>query len=233
MVRNILYHVYGLESSAYHLVNGSPKNDKYKSNCVVKTHHLPNDLPSREQGDVYIYLVRDGRDSLVSESYHKSQIVDTSSSYAVNLREKVSARHLNGFGGWADHVIQWINQCDLVLKYEDLVRNPLKSTEQIRMFYDLPQPRSQDLKSFRDSRLGNVRYKGSNPNLFFRAGQKGGWENEMSIDLQFTFWIRQGRAMVAADYVTIVGLWKRRMVLGFKLIASSPKQLLKVLFSIR
>ena len=69
--RIILYEVYGIESSAFHRDPNRKLNLHYDRYPVVKTHLLPNQLIPDDSNIPAVYLVRDGRDALVSMAHPK------------------------------------------------------------------------------------------------------------------------------------------------------------------
>ena len=67
--RNILFEVYGLPSADYH---PHKKPIDFTAFPVIKTHILPKHLPTHFQQKKSVYLVRDGRDALVSMAHSRS-----------------------------------------------------------------------------------------------------------------------------------------------------------------
>ena len=87
--RNILYQLYGLESSTFHREPNYPVDEGYESYPVVKTHLLPSDLIPDDPNIKKVYLVRDGRDALVSIAHHRKDIIEPHTDYYNNLLEAV------------------------------------------------------------------------------------------------------------------------------------------------
>jgi len=70
--RIILHEVYGIKSVAYtgpFMEKGDYSPEEYP---VIKTHLLPDQLPEDDKTPS-IYLVRDGRDAIVSMAHHKKE----------------------------------------------------------------------------------------------------------------------------------------------------------------
>ena len=97
---------------------------------VVKSHDLPG-------GDDYlaIWLVRDGRDALVSCARYILSFEGEAGTNGSASVDDVAFRHtlydliaLNApFGGWGPNVLAWTQRAALttVVKFEDLVEDPL------------------------------------------------------------------------------------------------------------
>ena len=66
----MLFQVYGIASSTY-LTDGHGPDEGWEDASVVKTHHLPQDLPQNLLDRKVVLLVRDGRDSVVSFAHHR------------------------------------------------------------------------------------------------------------------------------------------------------------------
>ncbi|MDV7398111.1 hypothetical protein RZS08_42305, partial [Arthrospira platensis SPKY1] len=62
----MLYEVYGIKSSTFHRERNYPLEKNYFEYPVVKTHLLPSQLEPGDPEIKKVYLVRDGRDALVS-----------------------------------------------------------------------------------------------------------------------------------------------------------------------
>ena len=120
-LRIVLCEVYGIESSTYHLESAYPVDQDYSNYPIVKTHLLPDQLVPGDSSIPAVYLVRDGRDALVSMAHQRSEIVEPGSDYLDNLYESIRAADSSYFGGWSRHVRQWLKRAQLVLRFEDLI----------------------------------------------------------------------------------------------------------------
>ena len=69
-LRNILFEVYGMESSEFYLDTTHPLADDFMTYPVVKTHELPSCLSNFDSDITTVYLVRDGRIRWQHESRH-------------------------------------------------------------------------------------------------------------------------------------------------------------------
>ncbi|HRW76650.1 MAG TPA: sulfotransferase domain-containing protein, partial [Saprospiraceae bacterium] len=83
--RNVLYEVYGIESSTYHQEANYPLEADYDQFDVVKTHLLPSQLVPADPRIKKVYIVREGRDALVSIAHHRKDIVQPGTDYYLNL----------------------------------------------------------------------------------------------------------------------------------------------------
>lgn len=176
----------------------TPVDEKIRSNntSIIKTHDLPQDDYSA------IYIVRDGRDALVSYAHYilSRDINDKGgfiNKFNLILNELVETD--NYFGGWGDHTLSWMQRASntVVIKFEELVQtqdpytivsNALKKVEYPVTLRD----ESATIPSFDD--LHNLWP------AFFRKGKIGAWKTEMLEETQDLFWKRYDKAMEVAGY---------------------------------
>lgn len=215
--RNILYQVYGLESSTYHREPGYPVDEGYQNYPVVKTHLLPSELIPRDSSIPKIYLVRDGRDALVSIAHHRKDIIEPHTDYYNNLLEAILAPEGTFFGGWSENVQQWLQVADLVIRYEDLIVDPLQEAEKLRTIIDLPPARPEQLLDFKALKAGGAQYGSGRAFLKneqrqkalatknFRRGKAGSWQDEMPPELEQLFWELHGSTMTQLGYPRMLG----------------------------
>lgn len=202
-LRIILHKVYGIPSSTFHAEADRPLDREYGSFPVVKTHLLPHQLRPSDPAIPAVYLVRDGRDALVSIAHHRSDIVAPGSDFRTNLKEAILAAEGSFFGGWSENVSQWLRRASLVIKFEDLIERPVECAEHLRPFLDLPEPRLEKLPSFEDLRSEDMPYGGDPARRarFFRRGVVGAWKDEMPPDFQGLFWRLHGKIMEELGYL--------------------------------
>jgi hypothetical protein len=161
---------------------------------VVKTHDLPG-------SDMYpaIYLVRDGRDALVSYAHYILSFERPTDSRDYR---KAFQRTLKGliedqgyFGGWSANVAAWSKRDRVaVVKFDDLIQDPVRIIEEAlsSLAIDVPRQESTPLPSFADLQVLMPQ--------FFRKGQTGSWRDEMSDDLHNLFWRHHGSVMERMGY---------------------------------
>lgn len=159
-----------------------------------KSHHLPKPEYRR-----VIYLVRDGRDVMVSY-------------YAMNaaLGQKVTLDEMLVDGKsimpckWHQHVHTWQKnpyEAEIVVvKYEDLLQEPLIELRRICEFARIERDEESlqrvvtgnSIESMRDKAnkyngMGHHNWTGEKAQKFFRKGKVGSYREEMSKDLQEYF----------------------------------------------
>jgi glycosyltransferase involved in cell wall biosynthesis len=205
-LRNVLFEVYGLKSTTY-LTGGHGPDDDWKESSIVKTHHLPDELPQELNQRKIVYLIRDGRDSMVSFAHHRKDVVSADSSFEQNLEEAIRADEGSHFGGWSEHASEWIKRADLVIRFEDLIVDPIGQCERMRSIFELPAPNTQNLPDFQSLKTGRPEYGSGKyvdtENLashWFRRGKVGAWKDEMTQDQKDLFWHLHGEAMEVFGY---------------------------------
>lgn len=199
--RNVLYQSYGLVSTEVNL-ESLQYSSTHEEFPVVKTHLRPGQVPLRSAEHVVVYLVRDGRDAVVSIAHHRTNIVAPGSDFTANLEEAIRAEEGSYFGGWGLNVAEWMAHADIVIYFEDLISDPIGQLERIRHFVRLPEAVKSELPTFSSQKFGNPKYgpqKGENK-LFFRKGKSNGWKDEMPVHLETLFWKKNGLVMQALGY---------------------------------
>ncbi|MBK7344747.1 MAG: sulfotransferase domain-containing protein [Saprospiraceae bacterium] len=155
--RNVLYQVYGLESTEVN-EESLKFTSTYEEYAVVKTHLRPGQIPLDQSNCPVICLVRDGRDSLVSIAHHRTNIVAPGSDFLQNLEEATHAEKGSYFGGWGVNVYEWIQKAQVVIRFEDLILDPVGQLERLRTFIDLPKPDRNNLPTFSSQKFGTPKY---------------------------------------------------------------------------
>jgi glycosyltransferase involved in cell wall biosynthesis len=207
--RNVLNDVYGIESSSFYNNVGVPKN--YTDYSFVKTHHLPGNVFPQKDIPV-VYLIRDGRDALVSVAHQRKDIHEPKSNFRDNLKEAIIAAENSYFGGWSKNVFQWLERADIVIFFEDLIKNPIKEIERIRTICDLPEANLENIPDFNLMKQGRSKYgrgeriaknkKEQEEILYksFRKGKVGGWKDDMDEEMHDLFWSHHRNAMEFVGY---------------------------------
>lgn len=211
-VRNILFEVYGLSSGEYHLEEEYPLDKHYAENPFVKTHLLPHQLEPSSPDIKSVYLVRDGRDALISMAHQRTDIVAPGSDFHENLKAAIIAEKDTFFGGWSHNASAWMKRADLIIRYEDLIADPIGQIERIREIYELPEPDLSKTPSFEKLKSGQAAYgarkswgysKDESEKLAdkaFRKGRAGSWKNEMPDEIHDLFWTFHGNTMEQFGY---------------------------------
>jgi len=177
------------------LVPGRSRSDMARSAdlCCVKTHDLPgdDDFPA-------IYVVRDGRDALVSYAHYALEILEgqpapSDAAFLAMLRTLVST-NLH-FGGWARNVDAWQSRKGptQVIRFEDLIVDPIPVVERALAGLGI---RSQSTAS----RLPTFAELRKTSPAFFRVGRVGSHRDEMPEELEELFWSRSAGAMRRHGY---------------------------------
>ncbi len=211
--RIVLDEVYGIESSTFHRDPQREPEPDYMDYPVVKTHLLPSQLVPDDPSIPAVYLVRDGRDALISMAHQRKDIIEPGTDFEANLREAILAAEGSYFGGWSRNVLEWLERAALVIKFEELIEHPIECMERLHPLIALPPPRVDRLPSFDDLKDKPMKYGSGvesgyaskelarRRTLFFRRGKPGAWRDEMPPDLHRLFWEHHGDAMRALGYL--------------------------------
>lgn len=207
--RIVLHEVYGIESEVFR--EDTDEKSNYTTYPVVKTHLLPDQLIPDDPDVPAVYIVRDGRDAMVSIAHHRKDLVAPGSDYYENLKMAIIAAEGSFFGGWSENVLQWIDRASIVMKFEDLIENPIDSVERLRPILELPEPNAVKLPTFDDLKSKHFLYgsgkmrtpkerRDKKREYHFRRGVVGSWKDEMPADLHRLFWRLHGDAMKRLGY---------------------------------
>ncbi|MBR9919613.1 MAG: glycosyltransferase [Bacteroidetes bacterium] len=178
----------------------------FASYTAIKTHLLPDQLPYPDAPAVY--LVRDGRDSLVSIAHHRKDIVEPGTNFYNNLLEAILSPGGSNFGGWLENVKQWTEKAAIIIHFEELIKDPISQVERLREIMDLPPPNREKLPTFQQLKFGDPRYGAGKPSQkhlelakrHFRKGKKGSFKEEMPPELEELFWRKSGALMESLGY---------------------------------
>jgi len=203
---------YGEETPQKVLDHNNNKDSKLP--LFIKTHELPNKTQITHENFKTIYLVRDGRDAAVSLSYHRCNIVKPGSDFMFNLRTTIMAPFGTSFGGWSKHVKLWSAQADIVIKFEELISNPIKVLKKLEAIIDLPKADYSKIPTFKD--LKNKKYSlgSGNSSLsekqqqqrrenFFRSGKTNEWKTTLPRSLISIFNYKHGKMLQKLGYSDI------------------------------
>lgn len=202
--RNILFHVYGIESYEDEALINTSGQSLY----VIKTHQLPYTLSRySSKRDKVIYLVRDGRDAVCSIANQRKNLIDEESDFYLNLKEATIAEAGSFFGGWNTNVRFWLVEKPILIRFEDLIRDPKTEFEKFEKILGLPTANWDELPTFEKQKLGKNKFGffvDNDPkrfsNAFFSKGKVGSWKEEMPKDLQDIFWNESQEMMEALGY---------------------------------
>ncbi|HEX7010183.1 MAG TPA: sulfotransferase domain-containing protein [Phycisphaeraceae bacterium] len=163
---------------------------------LVKTHEPPHDT------NPAIYLVRDGRDALVSHAWYTRHFGSRRwigrllgrCGWESILEDLITSPRQ--FGGWSRHVKQWCDRSALtvIVRYEDLVADPIGQVDRALAAVGCHwSPKClEPLPAFDEFRRKSPR--------FFRKGKAGAWRQEMPRRLEAMFWRLHGQVMEELGY---------------------------------
>lgn len=160
----------------------------------AKTHDLP-DANHRA-----IYLVRDGRDVLVSYTWfslinhggRRREDIDDKAFRTAMYNLMMDRR--SPYGVWSQNVHAWMQRPrTMTVRFEDLIAQPIECVDRVISRLRLPLQRVEaDLPSFEDLHAHKPR--------IFRRGAVGSWRDEFPPDLLDLFWTEHGEGMRIAGY---------------------------------
>jgi hypothetical protein len=159
----------------------------------LKTHRLAGP----DEGDLAIYLVRDGRDCLVSYAHYMIEQGGTrfESRNFEEVVKRLIDRSDHPYGSWSANVRSWTerNGRTEIVHFEKLVKDPVGTVRGAveALGVSLPEP-SGKLPAFK-------RLQKRNPTVF-RRGRSGSWRSELPRDLKRRFWRKHGAEMEKLGY---------------------------------
>ena len=180
---------------------------RYSKPAYFKTHHLP-----RPEYRKVVYLLRDGRDVMVSYYHHNTNLARHSIDFMRMVR--------NGEGlspsKWHEHVDSWKENPYraeiLTIKYEDLMRDAAHEMARFCKFVGIDRNASfieqmTSLTSFGPMQAKEAKLKeyvfGEWPKdkLFRRRGQVGSYLDEMPADVLCAFISDAGETLKECGYL--------------------------------
>jgi len=150
---------------------------RYATPMYFKCHDFPR--PSYKR---VVYLLRDGRDALVSHFHFKKALTGKTPNfmYLVKYRQSLAMK-------WHEHVEAWLSNPYgakmIVIRYEDLKIDPLEQLRRFCTFVGIDRP---------DSFLRNVIMKASFESMREKETIHGAWIEEFGIRLHDGFFARRG-----------------------------------------
>ncbi|HTD68312.1 MAG TPA: sulfotransferase domain-containing protein [Candidatus Limnocylindria bacterium] len=157
-----------------------------------------------------VYLLRDGRDVLISYYHHFRKFDGFEGGFSDFLRSDKRRTE------WADHVQGWIFDNPLakpfcLIRYEDMLRDPFAEVKKIAQFSGLKNSdehirRATEQASFENMRRveevkGMPYYKPKNTEMrFIRQGKSGGWKDVFTEEDKAFFKQHFGAALIKCGY---------------------------------
>lgn len=155
----------------------------------IKTHLLPD--KKIHERDKVIYLIRDGRESIVS--YH--HYIKNFAKRDVNLLAIICGKVV--YGGWGRHVKRWNPKHRLntiYIRFEDIILDKEKHIDIISKFLNIT-PRSSSYPSFEQLNAINPK--------FFRSGKTDSWKKEFGLLDHWIFWLVNKEIMYSYGYINM------------------------------
>lgn len=157
-------------------------------NAVTELEGVPTIPPDSTAGAIYI--VRNPLDTAISYAHHfamePAQAIEAMNS-DINQIVTVDRSVFQFLGSWHGHVASWLDAPGLnshLVKYEDLLRNPVKAFGGVVSYLKLPRDPARLKKAVRFSSFkvlkaqeqkGGFRERSKANDQFFRSGSSGGW----------------------------------------------------------
>ncbi len=177
---------------------------RYRTPTFFKTHHLP-----RPEYRRVVYLLRDGRDALVSFWHHQQALQGGAVDFLKMVQE--------GEGlpcKWHRHVEEWaanpFGASMLTIRYEDLQREPVRELARFCAFVGEPREtavleRAAAKSSFGEMRKREERFGWDNAawpkdKPFVRRGVVGSYRDEMPAEVLTAFLAEAGQTLRKYGY---------------------------------
>jgi hypothetical protein len=177
---------------------------RYNNPTFFKSHHLPRQ-PYRR----IVYLIRDGRDAMVSYYHHLQATMP-----GVDFAEMVETGKGLSYGKWHEHVDAYLANPFgaemMVIRYEDLKRDAATELRRFCTFSGLDRDDAiirwaVDRASFDSMRRKEQQRGWETPGWpkdkpFVRRGRVGSFRDEMPAAVLDTFMRDSGRTLIAQGY---------------------------------
>lgn len=169
--------------------------------CVIKSHELP-DSPLHDFPAHYIHLVRDGRDVVVSKYFFerdfciKNHILQ---SFDFSFNDYLVKTALE----WRTFVLAWLEQNVVVCRYEDLLKAPQETLEQVLLALGKQVKTSKvqhAIEANRKEKMHQVLNEVFVHNTFVRKAMAGDWRNYFSTEQLEIFYALAGDALNQLEY---------------------------------
>lgn len=164
----------------------------------IKTHRLPG-----PDSDPAVYIVRDGRDAMVSYAHfaltytYNVSPADITTQRVRQMIATLLREDRSPYGTWAQNVTAWLARPKTqVVKFEELVARPEEVAGRVVAGLGLGlRPLEEAVPTFDELNAVNPR--------FFRKGARGDWREVFTPELTELFWKHNSGAMELAGYGSI------------------------------
>lgn len=170
-----------------------PALEGVEETVALKTHRraAPNDPAPA------IYLVRDGRDAVVSYAHFvkgRGQPGFADLSFDATLKKIITESMRNGT--WSENVRSWTLRSapTIVVRFESLIRDPISVlSEAVESLGIAPESlKRKTIPTFEELQERDP--------VMYRKGKVGTWKGELSPDMEELFWELHGSEMQAQEY---------------------------------
>ena len=185
-------------------VHGKKFYHRFGERAFFKSHRLP--LPEYRQ---VIYLLRDGRDAMVSYYHHLNAL----NADPVDFKALIGGHGLFP-GKWQTHVEAWLSNPFgarlMVVRYEDLKTNCVGELRRLCEFLEMDRDSSwlallAEAARFQKMQRREITQGWANPwpkdKLFVRRGDVGSYRDEMPPEILAQFLTEAGAALARAGYL--------------------------------
>lgn len=179
--------------------------DSLPSPRILRSHSLfTNRFPK------VVYLLRDGRDVMVSYYYHFKKLHDYKGTLCEFIKED-KIRQVE----WSEHVNAWLYNNKVtnmyIIKYEDMIDNTFREIKKLTEFIKINVTTNQIQKAIENSDFKKMRkienqkglgyIKNINPNIHLvRKGGYGNWKGEFGDKEKFYFRKKYGKELIKTGY---------------------------------
>ncbi|MBK1696898.1 sulfotransferase domain-containing protein [Rhodovibrio salinarum] len=172
-----------------------------KNDVFIKTHNLHGLLHDKPliRDDLtlgFLYIIRDPRDVVISGADHWGvtidEMLDCMAEPTAETAPMPGRQVFEKLGTWSMHVDSWMSgetRKRLSVRYEDLLRDPIKYFTKIGMGLGLSKDRARIQQVVEWTSFSKLREMESqedfversvNSERFFRSGKAGGWRKQLS-----------------------------------------------------
>ena len=199
----------------------------------LKTHSAlctlgKNSFTNKKNTKAIIYVVRDPRNVITSISNHYDKTQEDSFNFMINKNKIIVDDYFGGenfgiatvLGSWADHYKSWTNTKIaplLIIKYEDLLNNTLKTFEKILNFLSkfteielnktkiINSVNSCDFKILADKEKKEGFFESVSINnkkvKFFFLGKKNNWQTLLNSEIEKKIKNKFKKEMIELKYI--------------------------------
>jgi hypothetical protein len=175
----------GLERDFQEMSDGSSPCNQLVHR-VIKEHTPFNALAERHVKRA-IYIIRDGRDVLVSYWHFCNQRDGTQISFSEFLKKSADTTYF--YGPWREHVLGWLDaklDAKLVIRYEDMICDPVRVLTEALRFVGISRSDKHIQDAVNRASFDELRELEREKGLslaqlksvtFFREGRVGSWRD--------------------------------------------------------